>query len=534
LSYETFTAILNAAEFPFVSDFFQRPIVIPGLDQPPRLPKGYTGTFESANPELAQHYYCQNILPTSEGIQSVGYRQVIPAAPIPATDFDQVIVVRDADENNFLWAPARGKNYIYRADMPDWVSTNPFAGWPANKTIVSRAYVNGRTFVQYEKHDMFEYDSTLNQINPVTLTGINAADIDVIGASNNYLIAVVGITVNWSSLIDNTDFVPSIQTGAGAAIPQDMKGVARAVVPISGGFVIYTTKNAVVALYTNNARAPFVFREISNAGGVPSPEQVSLEASLGYHYSWTTHGLQKISVTTAEVLSNAAMDFLAGRIWEEFNLATLQLTIERLNVDLQVKISYISGRYLVISYGKPTDTAPQTYTHALVYDLGLKRWGKLRVDHVDCFVYPYPNLPGEITNPPAKQSVGFLKTNGQIDLLVMDYRERQDQGVLLLGRYQLVRQKMATYQSVELEGEHQAYPSQVYLIISADGKTNDAPNQLIELSAGADRRVVKYGAPAPGVGSHGAPRTGVNLSLLTIGTFELSTALFTITRHGNR
>lgn len=533
MAYETFTAALNAAEFPFVSDFFQRPIIVPGLDQPPKLPKSFVGTFESSNPELAQHYYCQNVMPTSEGLQSVGYGQVIPAIGVPATDFDQAIVLRDTDENNFILVPARGQNYIYRADVGNWVSTNPFVGWPIDKNIVSRAYVNGRTFVHYEKFNTYEYDTTLNQFNVVPLSGLIVADIDVIGASNNYLIAVEGIIVHWSSLINQTDFVPSIQTGAGFSIPQDMKGIARAVVPISGGFVIYTTKNAVAALYTNNARAPFVFREISNAGGVTGPEQVSLEASLGYHYAWTTNGLQKISINSAETLSNAAMDFLAGRIWEEFDVPTLTLTTQRLSDDLKVKINYISGRYLVVSYGRPS-SSPQLYTHALVYDLGLKRWGKLRVDHVDCLFYPYPNLLGVITETPPKRSVGFLRSSGQIDLLILDYRERQDSGVLLLGRYQLVRHKMMTYQSLELEGEHQAYPAQVYLIVSFDGKTNETPAQLVELSAGAGRKVVKYGAPAPALGMNGAARTGVSLSALIVGTFELSTALFTTTRHGNR
>lgn len=533
MSYETFTAILNAAEFPFVSDFFQRPIIIPGYDQPPRLPKSFTGTFESANPELAQHYYCQNVMPTSEGVQSVGYEQVISAIDPPATDFDQAIVLRDADENNFILVPARGQNYIYRADVGDWVSTNPFVGWPADKHIVSRAYVNGRTFVHYERFGLFEYDTTLNQFNNLPFVGLTAANVDVIGSSNNYLIAVEGIVVHWSSLIDPLDMTPSIQTGAGFSIPQDMKGIARAVVPISGGFVIYTTKNAVAALYTNNSRAPFVFREISNAGGVTGPEQVSLEASLGFHYAWTTNGLQKISINSAETLSNAAMDFLAGRIWEEFDTTTLTLTTQRLSEDLKVKISYVSGRYLVISYGKPS-ASPQLYTHALVYDLGLKRWGKLRVDHTDCMFYPYPNQIGLITETPPKRSVGFLKSSGQMDLLIMDYRERQNDGVLLLGRYQLVRQKMMTFQSLELEGEHQAYPANVYLIISPDGKTNNAPALVSELSAGAGRKVVKYGAPAPVVGMNGAARTGVSLSALIVGTFELSTALFTTTRHGNR
>jgi hypothetical protein len=185
----------------------------------------------------------------------------------------------------------------------------------------------------------------------------------------------------------------------------------------------------------------------------------------------------------------------------------------------------------VVSYGKPSSD-PQLYTHALVYDLGLKRWGKLRIDHVDCLTYPYPNLLGVVSETPPKRSLGFLKSNGQIDLLIMDYRERQNMGVLLLGRYQLVRQKFMTFQTLELEGGHQAHPSSIYLIVSADGKNNGAPQQLSLLVDG--NRIKKYGAPAPANGSHAAIRTGMNISILAKGTFEYSTAVFTTTRHGNR
>lgn len=531
MAFETFTAILNAAEFPFISSFFQRSIIVPGIDNPVRTPKDYYGTSESANFELAQHYYAQNIMPTAEGIMSVGYNQIIPKLLPEVTDFDQAMVLRDTDENNFLLVPSRGKNYIYTQNAGVWNSVNPFVGWTGN--IVSRAYVNGRTFVCYQRNNIYEYSTAGGTFLPqpvLTDAPMVVGDIDVIGSSNNYLIAAVGIIIYWSSLIDPLDLRANIQTGAGSAIPQDMKGVARAIIPIAGGFIIYTTKNAVAAMYTNNARAPFIFREISNAGGVTGPEKVSLEASLGFHYALTTNGLQKITLNNAETLSTAAADFLAGRIYESFDLPTLTWTIERLTDDLQSKLTYISGRFLCISYGKKS--TPQTYTHCLVYDLSFKRWGKLRKDHVDCFAYPYPNLLGFVTDTPPKQSVAFMGTNGQVDLLIMDYRERQNEGVLLLGRYQLVRNRKMTFQYVELEGLHQAYPPSVHLLLSQDGINNSAPTQLKMLYDGNQTK--KFGAPTSNVSGQSAQRTGLNLSLLITGTIELTTAVFTTTKHGNR
>jgi hypothetical protein len=425
MSYETWTAVLNASEFPFISDFFQRSIIVPQIDGPPRIPRSLIGDQSNANTELAQQFYCQNIMPTSEGLMSVGFNQIVPQIIPAVTDFDQLITLRDSTENNFLLAPANGMNYVFTKTRGTWRSTNPILV-PAG-TLVTRAYVAGRTFVCYSRLGIFEYDTAADTFLPQALTGIIAANIDGIFASNNYLLAFNGLDIRWSSLVAPLDFTASITTGAGGATPQDLKGSVRAGIPISGGFILYTNKNAVAGLYTNNARAPFVFREVSNAGGVLGPEQISLDAPIGYQYAWTTSGLQKITATTAETVNASAADFLSGRIIETFDLNTLLLTVKRLSSDLQVKVAYVSGRFLVISYGEIS--SPQIYTHAIVWDTDLKRWGKLRIDHVDAFAYPYPNLIGLIITPTAKGSFAFLQQNGAVQLVILDNRERQDQGV---------------------------------------------------------------------------------------------------------
>lgn len=533
MSFDTFTVVLDAADFPFVSDFFQRSVIIPGIDGPPRIPRSLVGDVTNANTELAQHIYAQNVMPSAEGLMSTGFMQITPGI-VGATDFDQVITLRDPDENNFLFVPARGKNYIYTANSGVWTPINSFLGWAG--TIVSRSYVNGRTFICYQRNSIREYNNAAGTFNTIAFTfppGVSITDIDCIGNSNNYLLWASNITVGWSSLIDPTDLVPNIQTGAGFAIPQDIKGPVRAIVATAGGFLIYTTKNVVAAMYTNNARAPFVFREVSGAGGVTSSEQISSEASLKEQYAWTTSGLQKVSINAAEVVSAAATDFLSGRILETFDLANLTLTVERLSAGFKVKVAFISNRFLVVSYGKDVGATPQQYSHAIIFDTFLRRWGKVRIDHVDCFSYPYPNLIGQVTDTPPKLSLAYLQADGTVQLQLMDYRIRQDAGVLLLGRFQLVRQKEITFQSVELESMIQAFPPNVYLVVSLDGKNNSTPVALPVISDG--NTIKKYGAPAP-VDDVSAPpgRTGKNISLLVTGRFELSTSVFTVTRHGNR
>ncbi len=526
MSYDTFTALLSGSEFPFVSDFLSRTVLLTGLDGGPRAPKNAVPS-DVNNSEIPQHYYLQNVMPTDTGLASVGYEQVVAPFGVGITDFDQCIALRDTDENNFLLSPAGGKNYIFTANYGAWQSVSPFVFAGGS---VTRAYVNGRTFVCYQRDSIREYDVGANTFLPVAFTGKTVTDIDGISASNNYLLWWDNITVGWSSLVDPTDLTPNIQTGAASAIPQDVKGPIQVIVPVAGGFIIFTTKNAVAAMYTNNARAPFVFREIQSAGGVNGTEQVSLEASGSTVYAYTTNGAQEITLSSAKSINGALTDFLAGRLFESFDLSTLTFTLERLFDDFAVKVTFISGRYLVISYGKKETL--QVYTHAIVYDYVLKRYGKLRLDHVDSFPYPYPNLIGSLTSIPPKRAVAFLQKDGAIQLLIMDDGVRQDQGVLLLGKFQLVRQKAITFQSLEIENLTQAYPPDVYLLVSPQGNTLGTPQQLTLLSDTGTSK--KYGAPVYS-GSGAAPaRTGINFSTLLVGKFELVTALYTVTRHGNR
>ena len=529
MSFDTFTAALNVDSFPFVTDLLPRPVLLTGLDVPPRVPRTDLGTFESKNPELAQHIYAQNVMPSSEGLMSVGYQQIIPAI-VGQTHFDEAIVLRDVDENVFLFSPGHGNNFIYRADVGTWVSNNPIASLDEN-ILVTRAFVNGRTFVCYGNTGVFEYDTATNSFNEVTVVGMNKADIDGISASNNYLLAWNNIEIRWSSLVDPLDLTPSIFTGAGFATPQDVRGPIRNIVPISGGFIAYTTRNAVAALYTNNARAPFAFKEISNTGGIIHPEEISLEATLGFHYAFSSAGLQKITASNSEVVSVAATDFIAGRMIETFDTVTNTLTVEKLSTDLALKIAYVSNRYLVISYGKATSPHKE-FTHAIVLDTQLKRWGKLKVDHTDCFTYPYPSLIGQLSEVRAKQSMAFLQKDGTVLLCILDYREMQDQGVLMLGRFQRTRGQAITLQTIEFENLTTAYPPSVYLLLSDDGKNYVSVQPLQLLSNGNTYK--KYGAPSYS-GSGAAPRrTAKSFSALITGTFELSTAMFTVTRHGNR
>lgn len=545
-----FRAALNAATFPLVSTLAGRTVLEPRLDSNVKTPQTFYGTSESLEFNTPQILYVENIMPTVEGMQSVGFRQQVRPRPV-ATDFDQAITLRDFDENNFLFVPARGKNYIWDAATGNWMPTNPFTGWTGK--LVTRAYVNGRTFVCYEGRGIYEYDATANTFTLQVVTGLANADIRGIGSSSNYLLAFTNLEVCWSSLVNPLDFVPNLTTGAGRSIPQDVKARITAVLGISGGFIIYTAKNAIAAVYTNNARAPFNFKEIANAGGIQTYEQVTSEQTSGAQYAWTTGGLQKITVQSAEPVSGEINDFIAGKMYDTFDPITKLLTIHYSNsAEFPVKLSFISSRYLVISYSTSEDT--QLYQYAIIYDTILKRFGKVKVEHVDSFSYPYPNVSGAITyqdlanttyddltqttyadfatgvisDPPSKLTVAFLGIDGEVKLLTMDYaKEAEEAGVIIFGKIQLMRSNVVQLQSFDFEGVYQPsadlpHPFEVTVSVSYDGYSEDKqyPMKLLYQKGKMSRWAKRC--------------SGINFGLILQGTMALSTLVGEVTQDGDR
>lgn len=548
MAKQRFSGALNAATFPLVSTMQNRTVVQPQLDSNVRVNPTFYGTPESAEHSTPRLLYCENVVPTAEGLQSVDYIPTV--SPLPdAADFDQVITLRDSAENTYLFSPANGKNYIYRGNTAVWVSKNPIAN--AVGKAVTRAYVNGRTIICYEGLGIYEYVVATDTFTKLTFIGLLDADVRGIASSNNYMLAYTDITVYWSSLINPLDFVPSLVTGAGFSIPQDVKAKISAILGTAGGFIIYTAKNAVAAVYSQNVRAPFSFKEIANAGGVSSYEQIASEQTSGPQYAWTTGGLQKITTQGAETVSAEVNDFLAGRMYETWSSVTKQLSKFYTSAsEFEVKITYIASRYLVVSYSLDNSGL---YQYALLYDTVLKRWGKLKVNHVDVFSYPFPNVSGDlayseltaisysdmedtsyrnlafgvVTVPTSKKTVAFLSASGAVQTLSMDYNKEGTQlGVAIFGKFQVVRARMITLQTVDFEG---TYPDEsgvsVFtptVLTTLDGKDLINQSSLTLLRS------------SPSLRRYAKRVTGLNMAVAVEGTFALSAYILEVTAEGDR
>lgn len=533
--------LTNTATFPLIYAFAGRS-VMSGEDLTGRMP--YTSYGDKANADygVPQLIFCENVLPMARGLYTVGYTAQAPAISPATMICDQAIALRDAAENQYTFVPARGANYVFNPNTLTWASASPFT-FAGN--FVTRAYVNGRTFVCYEKNRVIEYNVGTGLFTTLTLTlpsGVLITDIRGVANASNYLLLFTDITIYWCSPLNLLDFA-TIDQGAGQQTPIDIKGQITAVLPCAGGFIIYTTKNAVGATFTNNGNAPFVYKEINNCGGVASWERVTPEADDTGHYIWGTNGLQKSSLSGATNFAPEATDFLVGGEYEAWDATLKQVTLQASGTAFSVKVAFCAGRYLIVSYSSGTST----YTRALVYDTTLQRWGKLAITHVDVFMYTYPvgtiaynydTLPGywddfaddtydswgiiRLNIAPAKQGVAFLGADGSIQVMTSDFAETAVPGVAIFGHIQQQHSRLVTLLAVDLEGLRSTVTPTVTALMSVNGYARD--------SAVTMGRVAVQGDFA----SYQAKESGKNCDIAIEGTFALTTVLARVMNNGYR
>lgn len=540
MSNSTVKLLINAAEFPFTYAQAAR-ATLENQDASPRMPYTFYGDRANADFGMPQLIYCENVLPYAKGLFTVSYYIQAPAFSPAITTADQAIILRDVDENLLVFVPAIGNNYIYDPSGATWASVSPFV---FINGLVTRAYVNGRTFVCYEKNRIIEYNTGTGLFDTIALTypaGITIADVRGIFNASNYLGFFTEFAVYWCSPLNVLEFA-NLDQGAGTQIPLDITGQITSVVTIPGGFVIYTIRNAIGARFTNNSSAPFAFKAINNAGGTASYEVIADGSEDGGHYAYTTRGLQKINLDGASNIFPAATDFLVGKQIERWNSTTKSVDIEDTSLSFTIKLAWLAGRYLVISYGNGTTN----FEFALVYDSALERWGKLRIDHVDAFTYPYVSataaytydtLPGyysdltgdyyslglyALTVQPAKGGMAFLKSTGEIQIFTTDFAQDSAPGVAVFGHLQERHDKLITFLDLWVDGL-KSLPTPVVTLLSSEtgDERDDTATMDLESSTARTRH-------------YSSRVTALNFDVAIEGTMVLSSLLAGVKKHGYR
>lgn len=563
MAVQRFKLALNAATFPLLSTHASRSVCIPALDGVARTPRTFMGSDENIDYNIPQIIYCENVLPTRSGIKSVGYQQVI--APTVNNDFDSIFPLRDADENTVLYSPSHGKNYIYDDVLAAWSTEDIPTIWgltlaagsvPADSKV-TYAYVDGKTFVCYSRlqsttavdMSIMQWDAATKSLIPATsiITNLPFAvgEIDGISSSSGYLLVWSGLTIAWAPFNGaafNFEIYSSGNfTGAGYQIPEDVQGPITAIIGMPGGFIAFTTRNAIGASYhAQSIAAPWVFREIPDAGGMDNYEQATVEGSLGKLIAYTTSGMQSLSLNSAELAFPAVSDFIAARSSERYDFGNHTLVQGAVSTDLFTKLTAVGNRYIVISYGY----YPGTFSFALIYDLGLKRWGKVRIVHRDCFYYTQKPVSAGLTYAmlldvsyadtapetyagtnlapervtAAQHALAFMKSTGEVVLGIWSDESRaEDEAVAIIGRVQLTRTSNTQLNTVEAEG---LKSGEIEIMPSYDGRTLAETQVLTTIESVGDFRKA------------GGMISCKNFNVVIEGTFDLSTLILEGTTTG--
>jgi len=503
----TYRGNLSSKTFPFISENFGRTIIVPQYDQ-----SYVKNILDTQDPDkdvgIPQLYYCHNVLPHSAGIQSVGYTKLISGVS-GVTDFISIHILRDAADNKaYLGVKANGDLYVADGVGGPWVFKQ--AG-PAGK-LITIAYAAGVTYIYIANTGCYKYNFGTATFNSVTLSGVVAANIIGICPSFGYLIVWTTNYISWSSTLDPTDFNPSITTGAGGGAVESARGSINYCIPHNLGFVVGTANNCVIALFQNNINYPFQFREIVNSGGMTSLELVDTDPNSSNLYAYTTSGMQLISSTQTQTVFPEVTDFISGRYFEDFDDATKTFSTVALSAPMKKKLAIVADRYLILSYGL------QELTHALVYDFALKRFGKLKFTHVDCFDYQIPI--GPILETP-RQSLAFMDKSGGVYVVDFSIASPTSNGTAILGKYQFMRQRLMQLDKIVIESTRQTQQFDLTVMPALDGKNSTLVTPYLSYSAGLTRE-------------YQCREIGQNISILAQGGFVLDSILLTFNVDGKR
>lgn len=410
-------------------------------------------------PATEQTIYMHNMMPTEQGFISVGYNSIV-AAVGGQTFEDTRIMFGDQGTRFHLAVTAEGNLYLQYPDAAIWTYVN--LGFDITGALFTVGTVNGVTHLFFQGVGCFRYNEVSTLFVKVTLAGVVEADLIGISASSGHLIAYTATAIAWSSSISPLDFTPSAITGAGGGAVSDIDGSILFIVPNSLGLLIYSEANVVAATFTGNAKYPFKFREVTNSKGALNLDLIAYEANSKEHFVFSKAGFQAVDSQNATTILPEATDFLAGKQMEDFDEDTYLFTLTELATTMLKKVKLIASRYLVISYGETE------FTHALVYDVVLKRLGKLRIPHTD--VFEYIGIQQEV----AKNTIAFLLSSGEIKTLTFSVADTSS-GAVVFGRYQYVRSRNIRLEEVQVANVRSADTFVLAAIPSLNGTDLDAP-----------------------------------------------------------
>lgn len=537
----TYRANLSSSVFPMTLADAGRAVIIPGPDQ--NYDRRVDPTGEQKNAGIPQAIFLQDVMPTPDGYQSVGYRRftgdmamagevVAKTVPVTCLGGSQLFV-----------------NYLYQGELlrqrsgTDGQSAVTGSSWNEFSTLSSCA-VRGEAYL---------YASGVNRLYTVvgssstlafteitlTVTPLNfltTANIKTILAFANYLIAISSDgTVYWSSTTTPTDFVVSLVSGSGSTQLSDLRGIYVTAEVCSKGFYIYSTEGALFAQYTGNARYPFKFTVVQNFSGLNLLSIIYTERKVAGGVTFSGNvvidkfgAIKLIDGTTASPLNAEISSHLShSTVRDNFSYATNTFT-QIVSNTFSAGLFIWMDRYVFISVYDSENDVNSQFSHVIVYDFELKRIGKLAVTHKHVISF---NTSQANRGP----GIGFVDAvAGVIRYLNFDiynsdisFMTCEDHvGVLALGKFQYARSRKIKLEEIEFEGppntsEGFIQATSCIILPCQDGRNFDAA-------------ITPYTAAGTtgGLSQYLCHNTAQNHTILVKGAFSLNTLQLKFTPAG--
>ena len=454
----SYRANLSSAIFPMTLARAGRSVIIPGPDQ--NFDRRVDPSGEQKDAGIPQVIYMENVLPTANGYQSVGYRTVTNAT-LPFIDMAIVeLKLPGVLYPEILAFRVTGGTQVYRLFVDTWqlVTQVGPAVAVSSEAAISFAIVKGIVYIFHDAA-LFTYSTngTSGTLTNVTATllplGVMATAIGIVG-SFNYLLFMSGtasLTIYRSSTLSAVDFQPSLITGAGSEGITNTQGNGVFLRATPVGFLIYTDNNVVSAEYTGNVRYPFRYTPVKDSVGVLYPWEVYSDLDESAQYSVNRSSIiQAVDNKQARQLAPEVSEYFErSNTFDNFDYVLNTFTLNLIPSDQETfRVYNLSSRYLFISYKENTlDILPGLYDAAFVYDLQLQRYGKIRKRHSHLVT-----MRSAFSN---KLMLGLINNFSQAchiwELNLTDADDAESKGVILLGKFQYVRARDICLDEISLE-----------------------------------------------------------------------------------
>lgn len=502
---------LSSAVFPMTLADAGRTVINPQADQ--NFDRRVDPAGEQKDAGIPQAIYLENVIPTVNGYQSVGYqaRTALPAksAGTGAVNVNTVFVVADANSEAIICA--REGTAGYEDVISNDINCSLAWQYQSGATVPtgdthSIAQVRG---INYWCDQTLLFTFTINagtkQVTFTdisgTVTGITVADIVAICSSYNYLIALMADgSIAWSSTTTPTDFTVSLVTGAGSETPSGAAN-PKFLKEHPAGFYLYCQNSVVFAQYTGNSRYPWKFVPVANAGGYTNSTQ-----AFGDYHTQVQYGIdnsnkiQIISGNEAQLVAPEVTTYLERKKYKDtFDYVTN--VFARATGTLATALTFVQDRYIIISFRY---VASNIYNYAFIYDVLLQRYGVLELDHLTVIANTttVTFIPYSQAAIPYTWSLDIYDTNSTFA------------GVLFLGKFQFIRDRHLQLEEIDIESaQDSAYITRNFSLLlfpSLDGKNFSTPVTLTTTATGNLITAKTH-------------KTALNHSLMLKGAFDVNT-----------